>query len=123
MEPSGADKGFFQQSPTLDNQFYDETYQRCFRCMSRKTTTSTPRSNRLWTTVFLPEDVVSATEAEVAALGQEVISDQVFSWITDAERNTPYLKGSGRDAFGKWTGELVTGEGWRQLQNFGIAKG
>lgn len=86
--------------------------------------TSTPRSNRLWiNTVFLPEDVVSATEAEVAALGQEVISDRVFSWITDAERNTPYLKGSGRDAFGKWTGELVTGEGWRQLQSFGIAKG
>lgn len=32
MEPSGADKGFFQKSPTLDNQFYDESYQRCFQC-------------------------------------------------------------------------------------------
>lgn len=31
MEPSGADKGFFQESPVLDNQFYTETYQRCFK--------------------------------------------------------------------------------------------
>lgn len=59
----------------------------------------------------------------MAALGNDVLSDQVLTWITDAERNKPYLKGSGRDVFGKWKGELVTGEGWRQLQNFGISKG
>lgn len=59
----------------------------------------------------------------MATLGNDVLSDQVFSWITDAERNKPYLKGSGRDAFGRWKGELVTGEGWRSLQNFGFSKG
>lgn len=73
--------------------------------------------------MFLPSDIVATNEAEAAALGQEVISDQVFSWISDAERNVPYLKGSGRDAFGRWAGELVTGEGWRELQKFGITKG
>lgn len=32
MEVSGADKGFFQKPPVLDNQFYDDaTYQRCFK--------------------------------------------------------------------------------------------
>jgi hypothetical protein len=32
MEPSGADKGFFQTPPTLPNQFYDDaSLQRCFK--------------------------------------------------------------------------------------------
>lgn len=72
--------------------------------------------------VFLPPDVRARTEAEVAALGQDVLADQVFTWITDAERNKPYVKGSGRDVFGSRTAELVTTEGWRELQNFSIAK-
>lgn len=73
--------------------------------------------------MFLPSSIAAAAHDEVSLLGQEVISDRVFSWISDAERNKPYLKGSGRDAFGHWTGELVTSEGWRQLQKFGIMKG
>ena len=73
--------------------------------------------------VFLSNDVAAKSEAEVATLGNEVISDQIFKWVTDAERNKPYIKGSGRDAFGHWTGELVTGEGWRGLQRFGLANG
>jgi hypothetical protein len=105
MEPSGADKGFIQRAPTLSNQFYDDdAYQRCFH-------------------LFLSASVISATREEVAALGRDVISDQIFRWITDAERNKPYLSGSGRDAFGRWTGDLITGEGWRELQKFGIMKG
>lgn len=56
-------------------------------------------------------------------LGEEVISDQVFAWVTDAERNKPYLRGSGRDVFGQWSGDLVTGEGWRRLQDFGFSHG
>lgn len=73
--------------------------------------------------MFLPTDIAATARDEVCRLGQDVISDRIFSWISDAERNKPYLKGSGRDAFGHWTGELVTSEGWRQLQNFGIARG
>ena len=73
--------------------------------------------------VFLPFSVITEVEAEVAALGRDVLSDEVFAWITDAERNKPYLKGSGRDAFGRLQGELVTGEGWRQLQKFGLSRG
>lgn len=73
--------------------------------------------------VFLPDAIRQSVEAEVSTLGRDVISDQVLSWVSDAEKNTPYLKGSGRDAFGQWSGELVTGEGWRELQKFGIAKG
>jgi hypothetical protein len=62
-------------------------------------------------------------EPEIALLGEEVLQDQIFEWITDSERNTPYLKGCGRDAFGRPTSELVTGEGWRKLQEFGVQKG
>ncbi|KAH7149460.1 acyl-CoA dehydrogenase/oxidase [Dactylonectria estremocensis] len=105
MESSSADKGFFQQPPVLENQVYDDaTFQRCFK-------------------LFLSAEVARKVEAEVADLGSEVLSDQVFTWITDAEHNKPYLKGSGRDAFGKWKGDLVTGEGWRGLQEFGLAHG
>lgn len=60
---------------------------------------------------------------EIEALGEEVISDQVFAWVTDSEKNKPYLKGDGRDSFGKFKGDLVVGEGWRKLQEFGIKKG
>lgn len=32
MEPSGADKGFFQTPPTLPNQVHDDdSYKRCFK--------------------------------------------------------------------------------------------
>ncbi|KAK4064126.1 uncharacterized protein Triagg1_9105 [Trichoderma aggressivum f. europaeum] len=105
MESSGADKGFFQKSPSLVNQFYeDATYQRCFK-------------------LFLPAELREQIEPEVAKLGQEVLADRIFAWITDAERNKPYLKGSGRNAFGQWQGKLIMTEGWRQLQEFGFAKG
>ncbi|KAL6819988.1 very-long-chain acyl-CoA dehydrogenase [Trichoderma camerunense] len=105
MESSGADKGFFQRSPSLVNQFYeDATYQRCFK-------------------LFLPAELREQIEPEVAKLGQEVLADRIFAWITDAERNKPYLKGSGRNTFGQWQGKLIMTEGWRQLQEFGFAKG
>lgn len=73
--------------------------------------------------VFLSRNVISQAGPEVSSLGKDVISDQVFAWVTDAERNKPYIKGSGRDALGRWTGELVTGEGWRNLKDFATAKG
>ncbi|CEI67135.1 hypothetical protein FVEN_g11023 [Fusarium venenatum] len=105
MEASGADRGFFQKPPVLNNQFYDDVaFQRCFK-------------------LFLPKHIIRQVEAEVAALGDDVLSDEVFTWITDAERNKPYLTGSGRDVFGQWKGDLVTGEGWRGLQNFGLSRG
>ncbi|KOS20155.1 putative acyl-CoA dehydrogenase AidB [Escovopsis weberi] len=105
MQPSGADRGFFQAAPTLQNQFHDDaSYRRCYK-------------------LFLPKELAAECEPEVAKLGDEVLSDRVFAWVTDAERNKPYLKGSGRDSFGRWVGEIVTSEGWRELQRFGISKG
>ncbi|KFA53884.1 hypothetical protein S40293_08262 [Stachybotrys chartarum IBT 40293] len=104
MEPSGADKGFFQKTPPLPNQFCDDTsFQRCFK-------------------LFLTPEIIAERGPEVQALASEVLSDEIFGWIRDAERNKPYVSGSGRGPFGEWRGELVTGEGWRRLQAFGQAK-
>ncbi|KAH0599908.1 hypothetical protein MHUMG1_02698 [Metarhizium humberi] len=119
MEPSGADKGFFQKAPVLRNQFHDDaSFQRCFKC--KLPPLLSPSSLPI---VFLSAEVASKAGGEVSSFGQDVISDQIFTWVTDSEHNKPYLKGSGRDAFGKWKGELITGEGWRSLQDFGLSKG
>ncbi|RCI09331.1 hypothetical protein L249_1416 [Ophiocordyceps polyrhachis-furcata BCC 54312] len=105
MQSSSADQGFFQEPPVLVNQFEDDvSFGRCFR-------------------LFLPAHVRAAAEAEVAALGQDVLADDVLAWISDAERNEPYMRGDGRDVFGRPAVELVTTEGWRKLRDFGIAKG
>lgn len=73
--------------------------------------------------VFVPPSVADKKGPEIDALGEEVLSDQIFAWVTDSEKNKPYVKGDGRDSFGKFKGELVVGEGWRKLQEFGIKKG
>ncbi|KAF4591890.1 acyl-CoA dehydrogenase [Ophiocordyceps camponoti-floridani] len=105
MKPSSADDGFVQQPPVLVNQFEDDfSFKRCFR-------------------LFLPAHVQAATESEVSALGRRVLDDDVYSCISDAERNEPYVRGGGRDVFGRLSGEVVTAEGWRRLRDLGIAKG
>ena len=71
----------------------------------------------------MPQSVAAEKGPEIDTLGEEVISDQIFAWVTDSEKNKPYLKGDGRDSFGRFRGELVVGEGWRKLLEFGIRKG
>ena len=66
---------------------------------------------------------MSSVTAELANFGDEVVSKRIFDWVTDAERNVPYLRGGGRDAFGRRTSELVVSESWKNLQNYGIENG
>lgn len=73
--------------------------------------------------MFLPSSILEKVGPEIEQLGQDVLSQQIFDWITDAEKNQPYLRGSGRDAFGKPKSELVVTEGWKKLQDFGLEKG
>jgi len=73
--------------------------------------------------VFLPKSVIESITPELANFGDEILSKRIFDWVTDAERNVPYVRGGGRDAFGRRTSELVVSEGWRKLQNFGIENG
>ncbi|CZR58870.1 related to acyl-CoA dehydrogenase [Phialocephala subalpina] len=102
---SSADDGFFQAIPVLENQFHDDvSFQRTLK-------------------LFLPKGVSDVITLDLSSFGEKVLSKQILDWVTDAERNAPYLKGSGRDAFGRRTSELVVGVGWRELQDFGIGQG
>ncbi|KAH6840787.1 acyl-CoA dehydrogenase/oxidase [Chaetomium sp. MPI-CAGE-AT-0009] len=105
MEPSSSNTGFFQQHPVLRNQFYDDV------------------SLQRITKLFFPSSLLDQITPEAAQLSDDVLSQRVFDWVTDAEHNQPHLRGSGRDAFGKPVSELVVTEGWRKLQEFGIRKG
>ncbi len=54
-------------------------------------------------------------------MGDLAISENVFTYVADAEKNLPYLKTW--DTFGKRQDKLVTSEGWRRLQEIGIKEG
>ncbi|CAK7200959.1 hypothetical protein SEUCBS139899_003659 [Sporothrix eucalyptigena] len=105
MEPSSSNTGFFQELPELPNQFHDDvSFQRVLKFL-------------------VPEHIRRQVEPEFAQLGEDVLAPYIFDYVTDAERNLPYLRGGGRNALGRPTSELVTGEGWRGLQAFGMERG
>ncbi|KAI0517541.1 very-long-chain acyl-CoA dehydrogenase [Xylaria bambusicola] len=106
MEPASANRGFFQVQPTLKNQFlHDPSIKRVFR-------------------LFLPADIARTVLPEISHLGDEVLQQQIFDWVTDAEKNHPYIAGRGRNAFGQpMSTRLVVTEGWRKLQAFSVEKG
>ncbi|KAJ3563233.1 hypothetical protein NPX13_g8272 [Xylaria arbuscula] len=106
MGPATANNGFFQLQPTLKNQFlHDPSIKRVFR-------------------LFLPGNITRTVVLEISSLGDEVLQQQIFDWVTDAEKNQPYVTGGGRNAFGQPVStKLVVTEGWRKLQAFSIEKG
>ncbi|KAJ9612532.1 hypothetical protein H2200_004129 [Cladophialophora chaetospira] len=101
--PSSSTAGFFQTPPDLRNQYYDDVaLQRALR-------------------LFVPNDVYDDIAPGLSTFGNKVLSPQVLSWVADAERNTPYVKSF--DSWGRRRDELITSEGWRNLQALGIAEG
>ena len=103
VEPSSSTNGFFQSPPQVLNQLYDDV--------------ALQRSLSL----FLPPRVVQAIAPELSAFGDKVLSKEILHWVADAEKNPPYLRTW--DTWGKRRDELVTSEGWRNLQDLGIAEG
>ena len=102
-EPSSSSNGFFQSPPQVLNQLYDDV--------------ALQRSLSL----FLPSNIAQSITPELSAFGDKVLSKQVLHWVADAEKNPPYLRTW--DTWGKRRDELVTSEGWRNLQDLGIAEG
>lgn len=102
-ESSSSTNGFFQSPPQVLNQLYDDV--------------ALQRSLSL----FLPAQVARSIAPELSAFGDKVLSKQVLHWVADAEKNPPYLRTW--DTWGKRRDELVTSEGWRNLQDLGIAEG
>ena len=60
-------------------------------------------------------------EPEWSRFGHEVLTRRVLNWVADAEKNPPFLRTW--DTWGMRRDELVTSEGWRNLQDMGIAEG
>ncbi|KAK8114187.1 hypothetical protein PG999_006256 [Apiospora kogelbergensis] len=106
MEASSADSGFFQTLPVLRNQFQDDST--CQRMLS----------------LFLPPTILEQVSCEIEQLSEDVLQPHVFDCVTDAERNLPYVLGSGKNAFGQPVSpQLVLSEGWKTLQDMGFTKG
>lgn len=106
MEASSSDRGFFQQQPVLKNQLHDDpSLQRVLQ-------------------LLLPSSLQAKLESELLDLGDKALSSSVFDAITDSEKNLPYLRGGGRDAFGSPRSDsLVVTQGWTYLQDLGIKHG
>lgn len=137
MEASGSNTGFFQDQPIIKNQFHDDVSvrritERMYFFLNHLPLLGNggvPSVNRSILTglqtylVFLPSSVLGETRPDIVQLGDDVLSEQIFDWVVDAEHSQPYLRGDGRDAFGKPKSELIVTEGWRKLQEFGYQKG
>ena len=102
-QPSSSTNGFFQSPPQVLNQLYDDV--------------ALERALGL----FLPSSVRDSVLPELASFGDKVLSKQVLHLVADAEKNPPYLRTW--DTWGKRRDELVTSEGWRNLQDLGIKEG
>ncbi|OCL02401.1 acyl-CoA dehydrogenase/oxidase C-terminal, partial [Glonium stellatum] len=101
--PSSSTDGFFQTPPKLENSFYeDAAYRRIF-------------------SFYLPESVQIAVTPDLSRFGSLVLQPSTLAWTADAERNPPYLRAF--DTWGRRSNTLITSEGWRKLQDLGIAEG
>ncbi len=101
--PSSSTDGFFQSQPHVLNQFHDDSaLQRALQ-------------------LFLPNEVRESITPDLSSFGDKVLSRQILNWVLDAERNAPYVKTW--DSWGKRRDELITSEGWRNLQRVGIEEG
>lgn len=101
--PSSSTAGFFQTPPNVQNQFHDDA-----------------ALNRALT-LFIPTNIIERIAPDLDLFGTKVLSPKVLGWVFDAERNTPYVKTF--DSWGRRRDELITTEGWRNLQALGQAEG
>ncbi|KAF2458428.1 hypothetical protein BDY21DRAFT_342487 [Lineolata rhizophorae] len=102
-QPSSGTDGFFQAPPQVRNQFEeDATLRRVFEH-------------------FLSTSDRARFSGPLASFADLVLTPKVLAWVVDAETNPPFVREL--DTWGRRTNELVTSEGWRQLQALGIREG
>ncbi|GMK56138.1 hypothetical protein CspeluHIS016_0211940 [Cutaneotrichosporon spelunceum] len=108
MPPTAATgtTGFFQVQPIILNQWDEDT--------------GLGRAAGL----FLPPGLATSLAPKLRSFAADVITPEIVSWITNAEHELPYIAGSGFTAFGNpKPNSLVTSDGWKQLQDFGLRAG
>ncbi|KAH0538923.1 hypothetical protein FGG08_004514 [Glutinoglossum americanum] len=102
-DPSSSTAGFFQPPPKLENQFEEDIALR--RTLA----------------LYLPASILSTIQSDFSSFGERVLSCRVLGWVSDAEQNPPFVRT--HDTWGRRKDELVTSEGWKRLQDLGIAEG
>ncbi|KAK9467702.1 acyl-CoA dehydrogenase/oxidase C-terminal [Lipomyces arxii] len=103
MLAASVNSGFIQETPKLRNQFVtDKSLQRTLR-------------------YFLTPEVLRAETSNLEIFGDYVVSEEIFSFVADAERNQPFVDQF--DAFGHVKNSLVTSNGWRRLKDISAREG
>lgn len=105
FKPSTIDSGFILSLPDLSNPATsDSAFQRILD----------------W---YLPPEVLSEIWPRLKRFGEEAVSPQVNEWISNAEREHPYVKTrnvwGGNYAYDR----LATSYGWRELGKWGAKNG
>ena len=70
---------------------------------------------------YVPESVKSSISNDLSIFGEVVLSPKILRWAADAESHPPEVHT--QNSWGHKTNDLVTSEGWRRLQDFGISEG
>ena len=105
LTPSTIDSGFILSLPKLPNPATsDPAYQRVLS----------------W---YLPTAVLDKLHPRLEKFGEEAVSDRINEWISNAEKQQPYVKS--RNLWGEKYAydRLVTSEGWKRLGEWGIKNG
>lgn len=105
MQPSTVDSGFILSLPPLQNPYTsDSSYKRILEA-------------------YVPPKVLNVVEPRLTKFAGEAISDEVYEWISNAEREQPYVKT--RNVWGARYpfDRLVTSHGWKQLGKWGARNG
>lgn len=105
VAPSTIDSGFILSLPKLPNPATtDPAYERVLS----------------W---YLPGDILSDVRPRLESFGEEAVSPRINEFISNAERQPPYVKT--RNVWGKKYAHdrLVTSEGWKALGAWGAKNG
>lgn len=103
ISPSSSTAGFFQPTPQLNNLYTTDPVL--------------PRALSL----FLPASLLRQTHGSLVSLADAVVTPEIQAYMLSAENTPPYVQQF--STFGRRVDKLITSEGWRGLQNWGIKEG
>ena len=125
---ASAENGFIFSMPERGHPLSTDTaFQRVLTCMfifiyslQRKYQNGALTN---WFVGYLPNDVLKAVMPDLARLAEEASSEQVMAWISNAEKQQPYVKNHNAWGARYDVDKLVTSEGWKSLRRWGAQNG
>ncbi|EME50313.1 hypothetical protein DOTSEDRAFT_85500 [Dothistroma septosporum NZE10] len=100
---SSGINGFFQEPPILSSAIEDDEALKRVRGF------------------YLPNSVQQEITPDLRRFSTLVTTPQIRDWCADAEKNVPYVRHW--DSWGRRIDELITAEGWKNLQSLGFREG